>query len=1100
MDLHELSARLDRLAFPARRRMLADIARALAGSAELTALLGELDARPGVTRAWAMTMASIAGEQAYLRRSLTSSDLSVAGSAVRYCVRTGSHLDAVVDVLPTAPMAWRQSLYRGLRAGSRTDWATRLIPTVRARFGAHEAAALLPACDANTIAALLPELDFAVANLSSLARREPEVVLAHLRGLLAASSEGERTAVWRRYAATIGALVAHDAEQILALLETHGPLTGLPPGEGGWLVALAKADPDRLIALLAEPGRHPHFVLSHGLCAALAGASDDSLALLARSLFHPGNGTRLALLLRKLPPSRRGRIFASALGGQDLIQAGLLPSLLDDLPWRARHEQAQALLATRTVADRQDVRLNISARLPWAQAEPVLRAETTKSTADTRAIGYHLLIGAAAATRDPVVVAELLASLTRLTNEQDPVRGAALSALARIPAWLFRPDDVPLLVTIAQDALQARDISWHTRQAVQTLAGRLVGHGASTAQPPILDGGLRIIELAGSSASNVSFFGIDRNLPRGAEHEVFRVLRARIVADARAGRYGLALSLASGLGRRAWAVAELQDHVKAALTAAADHTVQQAIGLWLEPRATRDDRVEAVLRKDPSTVIVPSVANAISRRRTDLLDRVLAGRLRGRFVKRGISPVPIFADSLSRWLPRQLARYADLLTDIATAPNKAVWERVTAVRRLGRLPGIGADAVRPFLSDREVSVVETALAALAWTEQPGDVLGELLGYADTDRARVAVYAATRCARSVSPDRLVDALRPVLSGGKVTSRKEAIRLLAEHRGPGAVTELLALWADPRLHRDIRRSIVSAVRRLLDDERVWTILTDAATAEPVVAAALTEADPYTVGLSHRARYGALVRAVGAHPDVETSRGGLSAWPRWSAWDRDGGTALVALSCDLDETARWQTALDALVDACAISSDTASLATVADTLSTLPDIQTPDRDLPARQRLLRLVELVTSRIDQAGESMRAAAVALAEILATAPDQRTTALRLAVAALPRHGDLLAPLRRIAELAERPLLAWKVADMLVEWIIRHDRDRPDLLATARELTSNPGGAQLALAIAGAAGPHSGWSAPWRNLVVAQRTNADPDVRERALRIYLTPE
>jgi hypothetical protein len=79
MDMRALLTRIDPLATPARRRVLAETARALAGSPELTALLTELDAVSGLPRAWAMTMAVIAGDDTHLRRSLVAADTRVAG-------------------------------------------------------------------------------------------------------------------------------------------------------------------------------------------------------------------------------------------------------------------------------------------------------------------------------------------------------------------------------------------------------------------------------------------------------------------------------------------------------------------------------------------------------------------------------------------------------------------------------------------------------------------------------------------------------------------------------------------------------------------------------------------------------------------------------------------------------------------------------------------------------------------------------------------------------------------------------------------------------------------------------------------------------------
>ncbi|HJP72911.1 MAG TPA: hypothetical protein VJ914_01505 [Pseudonocardiaceae bacterium] len=1095
MDFRTLSARIDPLAAPERLRVLADIARELAGTPELTALLAELNAAPGVTRTWAMTMATVAGEQSYLRQCLTSPDAAQAGSAVRYCVRHQLHFGVVRETLPTAPMAWRQSLYRALRASRTTEWAQRLFPLVRERFGDHEAAAVLPACDAETVAAQLPELDFAVTNLTSLARRHPGVVLAHLRGLLDAASEAERGEVWRRCGPAIRNLVEHDPAALLDLLEAQGPVTGLPPGAQRWLIMLAKLDAERLTAILADRDRRIWFRVSKRLGRELGSAPDDSLVALARSTMIDGD--RLIALLRRLPPSRRPRILDGALNGRDLVQAHAPIPVLDILPWQARHAHAQRLTINRTVADVPEILLKVTARLPWAQAEPLLRKETTRPDATDRATGYRLLIAAAAATRDQETVSELLASLTRLPNEQDPVRSAALAAVAGIPAWLFQPAAIAQLEKLAIDALQARDASWSTRNTVHTLATRLISHGAATLDAALLDGGLEILRVTGSYRAHLSFHGLTDNLPRGAEHQLFEVLRARIAADAAVGRHDLALSLAEGLRRRAWDMPALQEYVRAALEGADDGTIRRAVVLWLAPPATRGERVEAIFTGDPSTITLPSVSNAISRERTDLLDRVFAGSLHGRFLKPDVRFVPIFGDGLRTWLPRQHARYAELLADVATTPGKIAWERTAAVRRLGRVPGVGADAVRPFLGDEEVTVVEAALAALAWTDRPDQVLGELLGYADTDRARVAVYAATRCARSVGPAALVDALRPVLAGRKVTSRKEAIRLLAQLRAPGAAAELIGLWADPELHRDLRRSIVSAARWLLDDARMWTILAEAAGARRAVATAVTDAGPFTVARPNRSRYAALIRTVAGSADPDTARAGLHAWPAWSAWDRDGAHELVAVACDLGATPLWRPAMDALVEACAITGDAEPVSAALRTLASADEPDAADRDLPARQRLHYLISGVTNRVESAGETARRAAGALTDILSDFPDHRPDAINLAIAALPRRGDLLPGLRRIVTLADRPVLAWRAADQVGDWL---DASRPSLLATATALTTSAAGAQVALGIAAQAGEEAGWSAPWRELVRALRTHADPDVRDRARSIATAPE
>jgi hypothetical protein len=89
MDMRALPARIDPLAAPARRRFLADSARARAGSPDLTALLAELDAVPGLPRARAATMAVIAGDDTHLRHCLVAAAARVADPAMHHCARRG---------------------------------------------------------------------------------------------------------------------------------------------------------------------------------------------------------------------------------------------------------------------------------------------------------------------------------------------------------------------------------------------------------------------------------------------------------------------------------------------------------------------------------------------------------------------------------------------------------------------------------------------------------------------------------------------------------------------------------------------------------------------------------------------------------------------------------------------------------------------------------------------------------------------------------------------------------------------------------------------------------------------------------------------------
>ncbi|OLF16582.1 hypothetical protein BU204_15915 [Actinophytocola xanthii] len=1103
MTARRLLESVEELPATARHRELARQARELAGTPELPALLDELHEAGGdyETRL-ALHLAHVGGETAFVARCLTASRPAVAGRSLGLAVRLGVDPALLVGLLPELATEARRTLYQHVRRGRAVELAEALLPAVRARFGEEEAAVLLPVCGSATVTAALPDLAFAVTGWGMLAHRHPTVFLDHLDAELDATPRADWERIVTRTGRGIAAAALVEPDRVLGLLARVAPRVQLPRALSPALTALARRDRAGLLAVLLDPRRRGPVPGGRRLWRALLSAGDGDLGALARTL----DPYRLVRFLRVLPPARREAVYSVVVGNRDLTADGLPIALLDLLPAAARAREAERLLGLRAVADDPSRRLEITARLPWAQVRDLLRAATRRPTAAERAQAYGCLIAAAALSRDQEAVAEALGSLDRLRNEQDPVRLAAFEALAAVPPWLFRPAEAPALLTLMTDATQARDCSPRTQSRALALIAALVRHGVLSRQPELVDTGVAAMQRLGRRHPWLQLAGLDRELPRGGEHRVFEALLPRIADDARHGRFETALSLARGLGRRAWKMPELQRFVGQAREAAEDNTVLSAIELWLAPPATRDARIGEVLAADRSTITVPAVLRGIGWRRTDLLDEVLREPLHGRFLRRGVRFVPHFAGCFHRWLPRQCAAYADLLARIVEHRKRMPWERVAAVSRLGRVPGTVERLLR-YTADQEVAVSEAALSALAWTDAPAEVLAELLGHADTDRARVAVYAASRCARFVRPAELGAALAPALGSRKVTSRKEALRLLAAHRAPDLGAVLAAEWARPDQHRDVRRALVWAARWCLDHERTWDLLAAAAGSEPEVATAVLELDPTTIGPRHRARYAAVVHTVAAAPDPDTARRGLAALPAWSRWDEAGTAMLVRLVGDLTGTARWHHALTALVAACEAREDPAPLTAVVAALRAVPEpTPTADRDLPARRRVLAVADAVAAAAPSS-ETMRAAAAELAGDLATDPTLRRPVVELATSAVPLDGGAgdLPALVRLAELATGPLPAWQARDALLRrvWATvarlpeRHLHEVASALA-AREPA--PAAPMLALAVAEVAGHRAGWPEHWRELVLALREHADPDVRPLALDIVTSPE
>jgi hypothetical protein len=1085
-----LLAAIDGLPFGERQRELATRARTMP-AADLAALLDELHAQGGFAARMALQMAYVAGDRGRVERCLAAAETDVVRRALALTVRLGVAPDVLAARLAQLPTALRNGLYQDVRRRRATELAETLLPAVRERFGDVEAAVILPACSSATVAAALPELGYAVTGWRMIGHRHHAVFLDHLDTELAATPRSAWGWLLDRLGTGLAAAALADPGRVLAVLARTAPHAPVPFPLARTIGLLARHDPAALLRVLLDPRRPGGLPGGRTLWRALLGAGDDELVAFGRAL----GAHQLVRFLRVLPPSRRAAVYDGVVGERDLTLSQVPVAALDELPAAARAAAAERLLGLRRVADDASRRLEVTARLPWARARETLWEATRRSTAEERAEGYRHLIRAAAVSRDPAVVADLLGMLNRLTNDQDPVRQAAFGALAEVPPSLFRPDVAPAVLTLMTEAVQARDCSWMTQSSVRTLISRLLRHGALTRQPVLVEIGLAALTRLGDKRPSLELYGLDRDLPRGGEHQVFEALRPRIEADARLGRFEVALALAYGLDRRAWHMPDLQRLLDQARHAADDHVVQAAIGLWLYPPATRDERIGQVFAADRSTITIPRVRDGIAFRRTDLLDDVFGKSLHGRFLKRGVRFVPLFTGCFARWLPRQCEAYAAQLAKAADKRGKQTWERVNAVRRLGALPGT-VERLRGYVTDPEVAVAEAALAALAWTDEPAGVLDDLMAHADTDRARVAIYAVTRCARFVPPAQLGEALRPALVSPKVTSRKEAVRLLAEHRAPGAAATLASVWHQPDQHRDVRRAVVSAARWCLPD--VWPLLEAAATAGYAVATAVLDLDPRSLAPVHRARYASLIRTVADDANSDLARRGLAVLAGWARWDQAGTEMLVGRVADLANTASWREALAALIAGCTATEDPAPLVEVVTRLLAAPDsAPIADRDLPARQRIRAVSDLVQRDAHHA-PSLRPAASALAGALSAEPTLRGAVIDLAATAIPFESDEgPAALRRVAALADGPRWTWP-AYRAVQWRLRGQVSRlPQALLHDLATGAPP---LLALAIADLAGRECGWPAHWRELVVRLREHDDPDVALTALDTFTTTE
>ncbi|MEV0226066.1 hypothetical protein [Streptomyces sp. NPDC050704] len=904
---------LDPLPYPQRMRELARHIRELD---EPRPLLAELETRGPYERGLAVVAAAIGLDVEWITARIADPDSFVRGHALRVADSLQVPDSAYESALSDAPEVVRRHLLRAIVAGRRTALADRLVDGLRADWGDAEAARLLPGCSPETVARLLPAVFHAVPGWTSLGRWHTGVLLDVAERELAGRPESLREAWWQRYTRAVAATVAVEPLRALELIERHGP-TEIPWQLRDHLGRFAAVAPGRVLRLLLQGGGPArHRIGSRSLLSRLARSGAEELAAYGRTLAESGD---LPSFLMALPPARRHAFYTESTAGRGAGGAIVDTAILEALPRSCVAEEARRMAAAaRERGMAWHTVLRAETFLSVAEVRDRLVEATRRPAAEDRAEAWPLLIRNAARSGDRAAVLSVLEESARLRNEQEPVRLPALYALSRTPPALFTEDAGPHLDRIVADAVDARDSSPEVRRNLSELALSVLREHAAGGSRELVNWALRTLVRISGHTGGADLGRLDQRLRRGQEHQVYEALRPWIEAGAEKADYSLAFTLAEAVGRRAAGMPELQELLWQAVRFGNDSTVRRAVGLWLEPPATRDERGARVLAYEPSAGALWPVLAVVTRRRTDLLDVLLTDPPPyGRFLTKDSTWTVPAGPYMRRWLTRQQAAAGRRLAEVAADSELPSYERAAAITQSARVPGRGVELVRRWTGSPNIVLAEAALGALAHTDRPGDTLPELLAHAGDDRARVAVYAATRASRHVAPSRLAEQLREVLlaSDTKVTSRKEAARLAATRLPvPQAVELLTEAYGRPGAHPDVRAACVAVAGPLLADDRIWTLLHDAAGAEPVLRTAVLRVQPLDLAEPHRERYARLVRDVSAVEDREAAALAFDALARWAPWSQDAPTVLAQATADLSDRTAWKAAANGLVTAAA------------------------------------------------------------------------------------------------------------------------------------------------------------------------------------------
>ncbi|WP_433469642.1 hypothetical protein [Spirillospora sp. CA-128828] len=1070
-------------------RELALRARGLAGTPELRDVLAGLSAGGRYERRVALHMAMAARDLPYVEGVLAGPDIELRRAALRAVRTLPVSDDAAAAVLDDAPADLRRAFYKMLRHSRREALADRLLADVRARWGDREAAALLPACTGGTVARLLPDLEHAVTAWRALAGRHPGVFLARGR------DRASEWSFWRQCKAGLPALARHDPAGLLELLEENGSRWAAMQLSRDLVAALFRVDAVRAARVVRRIGRRNRFPRAYF-------ANVGRLPLPDLREFLPADPYWLRDFLVHVPPGRRAAVYDLA------REQGRFPALrafplLALLPQDRAASEARRMLewhasvwhSARSRLDDPDIPLKLTAHLPYAEAVGPVREAAFGGDPRRRSLARALLIDLTARTGESAALRELVAELVRRTrNERDPLRGVLIAALASVPVGLLDGTFAEPLEEVAAVAADARDSSPVTRRKLRDLADRVLTHAAS---PALVSWAVGVYGrlVAGHGVEALDDHRLDRVLPRGRERDLLDVVRPRLHDHA------VVVALARSLGRRAFALVDLQDGLRGAALEAPGPQAREAAELWLADPALRDARAAELLAADASAIVLPDVWEAVAGRRTDLLLTALDDGRRGRFETAEWAP-PVSPRAAGRWTPAQAGRVRAVLAAATRDERLPVDARIDAVLSLGLLPGGLPDLIAQAGREDEPVLAEAAVEAMAATDRPAGALDELLVHARTARSAVAVAAMAACSASVPPSRLGPLLAAALTGpdAKVVVRKQAARLLERLRLPDAADVLLGAWNDPALHRDVRVAVAAALRRMPEDPRALAALGDAAGphASELMLRTLFQAKPSQYAPRHRPAFAALVRRLGAAADGPGVRfRAAKAFGAWAPWYAEGyGDILAAIADPADAAGDDElSVLRALVWEGAVGDE------ALDVLSSLLAAEPGDG---ARSRAIGIANMF-GRLPS-GHRSAPLARRVVGMLAAHPLYVAQAVDVALDSARLTEDGVTAERVAAELAA-------LADML--------RDRPALAATVtgRRLVSAIGGhgarlgggpervlpaarllagrddfaAQLlAAGVVRTAGPAAGWPGEWRDLLDGLRRSAHVEVRQYA--------
>ncbi len=561
--------------------------------------------------------------------------------------------------------------------------------------------------------------------------------------------------------------------------------------------------------------------------------------------------------LSKLTPEKRSQLY-TAYNTRWRDSDGILTLNLVQLLSRSQREhEARWHLELPIWATRLSQRLPYAAFLPWDEAWNILKTFVQNPDPEIRAIALKTLVETVRFKRS--ATSEVLQKIIARRNEQDPIRGAILGAMASLPPSLWKTESLSDLAQIILDALNAADLSYSTSSSVKRFIIRLLPfHPAWAVQQLAL-----IVKVRGQ----LSFYNLGDRLSNSQVRAIAPQLLPIFQAWADRERGGNIVIVAQCFGRRL----RVFDGLVALL--------EQVIGLrcadWVADSGLQvletyhynrlETLIPALIAQDRSWITQLVVQKYLHRHRQDLLTTFLERRAyKGRFSTGKTYLVLSVRDGFHRWTANQQQKFSETLI----AVTRDSWQNQPALfqvmEQLGQLQTVAPTRLTQLAhpENTQLAIRDRALQVLAKRDN-GDGIPVLLAALEDDRARIAIYALRSAVLAMSPNNAISLLQAI-PGEKVTVAKEVIRLMGEFTTESAYQQLLA-WNNRELHRDVRVALLRAFWTHLERNETWVIFQQAAVStDSAISMMVTRIPSNSLSTTAQAKLLAILATLLQHPN--------------------------------------------------------------------------------------------------------------------------------------------------------------------------------------------------------------------------------------------